>query len=300
MKNVAIIVVTFNRKELLVKNIQALKKQTYQNFDFYIIDNASTDNTYDAIQKYVDNENIFYKNTKKNLGGAGGFNFGLKWVLKKDYKYVWLMDDDTIPEDNALEELINASNILEDDFGFLSSIVLWKNGALCEMNKQKIQKPWYTKGQYLQYGLLKTYYATFVSFFIKSSTVKEIGYPIKDFFIWGDDIEYTNRISKQYVNYIVGKSKVLHEIKNNEGSNIAKDDLTRLSRYKYAYRNEVYIAKTNGFVGLVRQFAKILFHMYRVIRYSKKNKFKKINIILTSSIKGIFFDPKIEYFHEGV
>lgn len=296
MKKVAIVVVTYNRCILLEKCINKLLEQKYKNFEILIIDNNSTDNTSEIVKKYDEVENVFYYNTGENLGGAGGFNYGIKQALKNtDADFIWLMDDDCMVEEDSLIELINADTILNGNYGFLSSVVLWKDNTICEMNKQKIKNPWHTKAQYLQYGLLSTYYATFVSFFVKRDVVKYVGLPIKDFFIWGDDVEYSNRISKKYDCYIVGKSKVIHETASNTGSNIAKDKSERIERYKYAYRNEMYIARKNGVKGIARQLCKILLHIGRVIGISEKNKMKKIWIILKNSFIGIFFNPKVEY-----
>lgn len=228
----------------------------------------------------------------------GGFNFGIRKAIEEGYEYLWIMDDDTIPKETALEKLINANRILEGNYGFLSSSTLWKDEKPCKMNRQKITSDWYEKSELLQYGLIKTYYATFVSFFIKAEIVKKVGLPIKDFFIWGDDVEYTNRISKQFECYIAGESQVIHKTKNNEGSNIAKDDIERIGRYKYAYRNEVYIAKQNGLKGICRQFAKICLHIGRVIVSKNKHKLRKLGVVIGSSFKGLFFNPEIEFLTE--
>uniref|UniRef100_UPI0006234592 glycosyltransferase n=1 Tax=Lactobacillus sp. N54.MGS-719 TaxID=1637512 RepID=UPI0006234592 len=76
---VVAVVVTYNRKKLLQKNIKALLAQTYKkSLDILVIDNASTDHTKESIQQYIDNGDIIYINTGKNLGGAGGFNFGMR------------------------------------------------------------------------------------------------------------------------------------------------------------------------------------------------------------------------------
>lgn len=295
MKKVVALVVTFNRKELLKKNIEALLEQDYKDFDILVIDNASTDGTYQYIEAYIKENKIIYESTKENLGGAGGFNFGMKKALKMGYEYIWLMDDDTIPYKDSLQKLMEADITLNGEYGFLSSTVLWKDGSPCKMNKQKNTSDWYLDSQYLKEGLLRTYYATFVSFFIKAKVAKEVGLPIKEFFIWGDDVEYTNRISKNHKCYIAGKSQVVHYTQNNEGSNIAKDSKDRINRYKYAYRNEIYIAKKNGIKGICRQIAKICLHIFRVVFFSKEAKLKKIVVIIFSSLKGIFFNPKIEY-----
>ena len=77
---VAAIVVTYNRKTLLVENINALLSQTRADkLDVIIIDNASNDGTYDEIKPLLDsNNNLYYTNTGDNLGGAGGFSYGIK------------------------------------------------------------------------------------------------------------------------------------------------------------------------------------------------------------------------------
>ena len=297
MKKTAIIVVTFNRKELLYKNIEALLAQTETDREILIIDNASTDGTHEHIAPFIESGAVQYFNTGKNLGGAGGFNFGMKEALKGGYPYIWLMDDDTIPAPDALKELMAADEILAGNYGFLSGMALWKDGSPCKMNKQKLIKDWYEEAHLLQHGLARCYHATFVSFFMRAEVAKEMGLPIKEFFIWGDDVEYSNRLHKKYPCYVAGRSIALHDTANNEGSNIAKDDAARIGRYKFAYRNEMFIAKQNGLKGLLRQSAKICLHMARVLVHGK-HKFKKWGVILGSSIRGIFFNPKIEYIEE--
>ena len=47
--NIAILVVTYNRKNLLYENISAIRKQSYIKYDYYICDNASTDGTHQIV-----------------------------------------------------------------------------------------------------------------------------------------------------------------------------------------------------------------------------------------------------------
>ncbi|AMC94657.1 multidrug MFS transporter [Erysipelothrix larvae] len=300
-KTTAVIVVTFNRKNQLVTTIEKLLQQSNRDFDLFIIDNCSTDGTYEYLESNILLDKVFYFNTGENIGGAGGFNFGIKTVLdhSNEYKYVWLMDDDTYAEQDAHRELINAADRLNNNFGFLSSVVLWKNGKYCEMNRQRLVRKWYKKMEYLDEGLILTDRATFVSFFTSIKSIYEVGLPISDFFIWGDDIEYSNRISKKNYSFVVGKSKVVHYTETNVGSDISKDDKSKLWKYKYAYRNEVYIAKNNGIRGRLYQFAKIGYHILRVLGTRCDNKIKRISIILGCSIKGLFFNPRVEVPKEG-
>lgn len=290
------IVVTYNRKHLLKKNLLALLKQSYKNFDILIIDNNSSDGTYSEVvlpllSKY---KNLKYVNTKKNLGGAGGFQYGIRKARQLNYKYVWVMDDDAIPSPTALEQLVKAYKQLnlKRKVGFLSSKVLWTDGNLCSMN---IQRSTLTKNIVnFSAKYIPCVIASFVSLFIPMQIIKSVGLPIKEFFIWTDDWEYTRRISRIYPGYVITKSVVTHETKTNNGANIATDIDDRISRYKYAYRNEMYLYKREGFKGIIHILLRTPYHIYRVIRYSPDNKELRIKIILKSTWNGLFFNPKIE------
>ena len=288
------IVVTYNRKKLLVETIEALLAQDYDKFDIMIIDNASTDGTKEYIERFTKNPRIHYFNTDKNIGGAGGFNYGLKKAYEMGYDRFWLMDDDCVPTKNALSSLVAADDVTNGEFGFLSSLVLFTDGSPCMMNRQKIDKDWRSDMQLLQHSMLRTYFATFVSFYLTRKTIQSVGYPIREFFIWSDDIEYSGRIAKHNKCYIVGESVVAHNTSNNVGSNIKNDDGSRLDRYRYAFRNEVFIARQNGLKGRLRQFTKVNYYLFSILFSRSSHKFAKIRTIFSGTIRGIFFRPKIE------
>lgn len=296
MKNrIVAIVVTHNRKNLLIENIEALLSQQEKEFDILVVNNNSSDGTSETLRDFLKIKKIdHYIESKENLGGAGGFELGILEAIKYGYEEFWLMDDDTIPEVTAFKELKNADKNLKGRYGFLSSIVLWKEDEYCLMNKQKINKNWYEVGRILSKGLLPIYYATFVSFYIKLDTIKEFGLPIKEFFIWGDDVEYSTRITKKRNAFLVLKSVVKHKTITNIGSSIEKEEKEKIPRYFYAYRNEMYIAKRDGIKGILYQLTKILYHLQKILFSNKKNKSQKIFILLKGSIFGIFFSPKIK------
>ena len=112
-KNVAAVIVTYNRKELLKECIEALLKQNYKKCDVLVIDNASTDGTKSYIEELLKNKRVIYKNTGANLGGAGGFNYGMKEAYNLGYEYIWVMDDDCIVHNDSLEELLIADKKLK-------------------------------------------------------------------------------------------------------------------------------------------------------------------------------------------
>ena len=296
MNQVAAVVVTYNRLELLKECLEKLLSQTSP-CDVLIVDNASSDGTEAYIKTaYADNARIQYRNTGANIGGAGGFNFGMRWAVEAGYEFVWVMDDDCMPREDALEKLLDADRILQGNYGWLSSVVLWKDGRECKMNRQKLKKHFFDFIEYMQYGIVQAEQATFVSLFLKAKTVIDFGLPIKEFFIWGDDIEYTRRISvrNSIPSFVVGKSIVIHKMQNNNGSNIATDDISRINRYKYAYRNENFLYRQEGIKGMAYYLAKCGYHTLLVIQKQNSKKLERCKVIVLNNIKGIFFNPKIE------
>ena len=287
---IAAVVVTYNRKELLSECVGAVLEQTYP-VDILIVDNASTDGTRQELEELICQGKIQYINTGANLGGAGGFHVAVREAVSRKYDYIWLMDDDTIPEKDALLTLVQAGKDTKGNFGFLSSKAVWKDGNVCRMNEQKFLDSEVINGK----KFTKCRQATFVSLFLPSRVVLQMGLPIKEFFIWGDDVEYTRRISEKYVCYYVPESVVLHKTANNEGSNIATDDVSRMDRYRYAYRNEVYIARKENLSRKLYQISKIAFHIVRVILKSHGYRWKKIKIIVGASVEGLKFRPSVEY-----
>jgi hypothetical protein len=132
------IVVTYNRKEMLRQCLDALLAQSHDNFDILLIDNASNDGTMESITDFRSNNRVRYFNTGENLGGAGGFNYGIRKAVEHGYECLWIMDDDCLPYPDALQELINADGQLNGDYGFLSSEALWTDGTPARMNIQHV------------------------------------------------------------------------------------------------------------------------------------------------------------------
>ena len=297
MSNVCAVVVTYNRLELLKECINALDKQTYQ-CDVLIVDNCSTDGTFKFLEdNYTDNKKIIFFQTESNIGGAGGFNLGMKKAVEQGYDYIWIMDDDCLCEENTLEELVKADSELNGEYGYLSSVVLWKDDTECIMNRQKVSKNYYQDLKLLEKGIIKIDQSTFVSLFIKKETIAKYGLPIKEFFIWGDDIEYTRRINirNKQNSYMVGRSKVHHHTEKNVGSNIALDDENKIDRYIYAFRNEAFLYRKEGIAMVLYYLAKRGRDFFRILLYKKPNKTRRITILLNGILKGLVFNPPIEY-----
>lgn len=298
MNQVLAVVVTYNRKTLLLEALQHLFQQSVP-LDILVVDNASTDGTKEALEDYLQHQQIIYLNTGSNMGGAGGFYKGTKYALEHNYEYIWLMDDDTMAQEDALEKLLKAKDIV-GEFGFLASDVRWIDHAPCVMNVPNVDyNNWNQSIDYLQQGYLRLKHASFVSCFINGKVAKELGLPIKEFFIWGDDSEYTRRISLKYPCYFVSDSKVIHKIKQNIAVDIIQETSDRLMRYEYSYRNQYYVICMEGSKkDKFYYHYKTILDMIRVIKSKTPNKKKKLKLIWKGWRAAKKFKPKIEYVKE--
>ena len=96
-------VVTWNRRDLLAESLRAIARQSTPPIAVVVVDNASDDGTGAMLSRDFPDADVI--TAQRNTGGAGGFALGLDRALDYDADTLWLMDDDTVPEPTALEEL---------------------------------------------------------------------------------------------------------------------------------------------------------------------------------------------------
>lgn len=296
MKKVGIVVVTYNRLALLKEAIDSLRNQIYTNREIVVVNNGSTDGTLEWLNSQKDLIVI----TQQNLGGAGGFFTGMKYVAEHDYDYCWIMDDDVVCHSDALQELVSAYN-KKPNIGFVCSKVIGING--CPMNTPTVDDRPSSNGDadftdLIAESMIKVKTATFVSVLCSVKTIKEVGLPYKEFFIWGDDTEYTNRISLHHECYMVCKSVVVHK-RAIQGPLSFETETNPLRQKMYFYMmrndafiefkyNKLYLNRRMRFRYYVRQYKyalSLLLHGRRL----------QAMIVVRSVLAMLSFNPTIQY-----
>lgn len=288
MKKVAIIVVTYNRLPLLKECINSLRVQTYKNNDIIVVNNGSTDGT----DEWLSSQKDLIVLTQENTGGAGGFFTGLKYSAENGYEYSWIMDDDVEANQDTLSKLMQHTPNVK---GFLCSRVIDINGNHCNVPRISMETSNDTKewvwGNNLSEGLLKVTTTSFVSVLISNEVVKEVGLPFKEYFIWGDDTEYTTRISNNYPSYMVLDSTITHKRKLATSLSIfSETNPGRVRMYFYSYRNRIHNCSSK-----FRKCAFFLLGVTDSVKMIFKGNFKNSLIPIKGSIASIFFHPRIEY-----
>ncbi len=304
MEKIVAVVVTYNRIDLLKECLQALLAQkidTDTQLDILLVDNASTDGTKEWIDGVLSVDNaegkqIYAIHLAENTGGAGGFYTGMKWAYEQGADAIWIMDDDTIPQTDALQKLLDGMAYAGNEVGFVSSTVLWTDGRLCEMNRQHyVGQEFSISGKDAEdiLSLQAVDSATFVSLLFTREAVENMGLPIREYFIWGDDKEYTLRVSGTYPCYHVKESMVIHKMKTNAGSNIVIDEIGRVPRYFYAFRNDLCTAKRRGAKEVCIYYAAFFLNMLRVLFKSRDGKKMRIATMWKGMTAGVRFAPEI-------
>jgi GT2 family glycosyltransferase len=192
------VIVTYNRKELLCQNIEMLLKQTQRIDKIYIVDNCSTDGTYETLKykNWHQGEQFVYIKTESNIGGAGGFYTGIKTAYEAGADWILLMDDDgRASDENTFQILMDtASNFYNENKGnrklFVNSLV--QQGDLLSF---KIGNTYTVEDaiKLAQDGIIEGAANPFNGTLISRELVEAIGYPNKDFFIKGDEVDYKQR-----------------------------------------------------------------------------------------------------------
>ena len=291
-KAVAIIAVTYNRLDFLKEEIASLRKQTYKDTQIIVINNGSTDDTLSWLQQQEDIITI----SQENLGGAGGFFTGMKYASEHGYKYCWIMDDDVICNETALEELVIAYNALPD-IGFVCSRVVGINGQ--PMNTPNINSlKAHGYNDVIDYvtdnAMVKVIHATFVSVFLSTKTIFEVGLPLKEYFIWGDDVEYTRRISAKHPCFVACKSIVTHKRAIQKSLQLIQEtDPRRIAMNFYKFRNE--INNERKFKDWHMFAITILKDMILLIKLLCHFKLRHAFIITKSLLHAITFRPHVQF-----
>ncbi len=243
---VAAVVVTWNRRDLLVDSLAAVIGQDPAPARVVVVDNASTDGTSELVAQRFPTVELITCTT--NTGGAGGFALGVAAALDAttgpSVDAVWLMDDDTIPQPGALAALVAARESYAVEPGgpagppvLVASRVEWVDGREHPMNTPRV-KPGVSAGERAAaaaVGCLPVRTASFVSILIDAARVRQVGLPVADYFLWNDDFEYSARLVRGRRALACPASVVRHHTKVFGGT-----DVDPGPRFYYEVRNKAW------------------------------------------------------------
>lgn len=206
--SIAAVVVSFNRIGYLKECLKALEGQTRKPDEIIVVDNGSTDGSVEYIREAHPAVVLF--ETGENLGGAGGFAWGLEIAMARGHAAAWVMDDDAEPELDALEPLADLFESMDPKPSFLASLVTAGRGTFNRRNPPVVSRDAERQVQANRVGGIAIDTATFVGVLINLDLARSTHLPFTDFFIWIDDSEYTHRLSRKALALTLPTSQVNH------------------------------------------------------------------------------------------
>ena len=208
-------IVTYNRKALLSECLKAVLAQTYPVARVFVIDNASTDGTEEALAErgFMRRPEVEFVRLDRNLGGAGGFARAIEIARESACDWIWLMDDDSEPVADSLERLLESPPARDPATVAVCSKVELADGRL-DANQRghfrrrliSLPESEYRLGHHPSIGFL-----SFVGSALRRDAAVRTDLPLAEFFVWGDDVEYSMRLRRLGDIRLVPESVMRHK-----------------------------------------------------------------------------------------
>lgn len=202
-ETVAVVVVTFNRADLLARMLRGLAALDRQPDVVIVVDNASTDHTR-LVLETAPNRDLVAIHLTENLGGAGGFHRGVGAAYEQGFDRIWLMDDDVVPAPDCLTVLL--AQVGREVGACLMAVREDTNGRLVEKAATvfDLRNPLAIKPKT---AMVETAYRTreampervelqnvaFEGFMVRRDVIDAIGLPDPTYFIFYDDVDFAMR-----------------------------------------------------------------------------------------------------------
>lgn len=252
-----------------------------------VVDNASVDNTFEFLKKkgIVNDISVTFIRLEENKGGAGGFYHGMAKAQAMGFDWMWLMDDDGLPEADSLKELYEKRDSAE----MLNALVIGTE------NPEKLvfglagRETTSEALQMAKEGLIYHHVNPFNGTFISGKTVSTIGLPKKEMFIWGDELEYLNRVKQAGLRVATAvHARHLHPVRPPSQFVTIRNGRIKLFlhpdplRHYCHIRNMVYIRKTYSPARLFKTLG--LYSWF----YISNGKITDYLLFLRASFHGLF------------
>jgi rhamnopyranosyl-N-acetylglucosaminyl-diphospho-decaprenol beta-1,3/1,4-galactofuranosyltransferase len=212
---------------MLANLLDDLRNQNRLPDEVIVIDNASRDHTETVVKGNYPEVN--YIRLRENMGSAGGYHEGIRRAAKSS-DFIYTLDDDVRLNPDTLAEIIRGFRLLEKSLpcGI---------GAVRSVGERHPEIVPTQLDVFSWRGTL-----------LKTDIIKEAGLPFQDYFLYGEDLEYSLRIAKKgYCFYWIPTSICQERHRDQDGKTHAEVFGKRHVRYRdsfrlyYAFRNETHV-----------------------------------------------------------
>ena len=214
---VGTLIVTWNRQEDVLECIDSVKRSSYPRLAIYVVDNASTDGTYEAIAAC--HPDVHLMRSEENLGFAGGNNLGLRWVLEDGIDAVLLLNDDLIVAEDTVDRLVQ--KLGDPEVGALAPKVLvhsapdtiWAAGGMVDSRGAATQRHCGKPDLGQADESVEIDYAVGCAMLVKTQVIRQIGPMDPRYYMYYEESDWCRRMRRAgYRILYVPESRTWHKV----------------------------------------------------------------------------------------
>jgi glycosyltransferase involved in cell wall biosynthesis len=285
LQTVVAVVVTHNRKELLLQCLEALAEQSHPVSEVVLVDNASSDGTLEHVERSRLAQRIPIRvvRLRRNGGGAEGFHYGVRDALALESDWLWLMDDDSEPHRDALAELLRSPRAGERNTALLAPVVQDGDGRVLPINRGKLRPRWFfapllaCSPEENASGETPIDFCSFVGPLVRTEAARATEPPMRQMFIRFEDLEYVSRLRGQM--WLIAASRIVHrDPRPVAGANLRElwadysEPIPFAQQWKrlYGVRNMLYCGFRDGYNGPARALSQLLVQALRTLAFHER------------------------------
>jgi GT2 family glycosyltransferase len=219
---VGVVLLNWNGWRDTVECLASLERLRYRNFCVVVVDNGSTDDSVSQIRNLFPAVTVL--ELGKNLGFAGGCNVGIRHALENGATYVWLLNNDTTVDAEALGAMVKMANGDPKVGGVGSAIysavetdrlLAWGGGYI---------NFWLGRSRHFLSSVPsdKIEFLTGASLLLRRAAVESVGLLDEGFFMYWEDGDYCFRLRRAgWTLAVAGESLIWHKEQGSVGKKSA-------------------------------------------------------------------------------
>lgn len=236
MPNVGIVISNYNGWQDTVQCLESLQKQTYRDFEIILLDDASTNDSVQQLQKHL-TENTVFLPQEANSGFAAVNNVGMRRALADGCDWVLLLNNDTVVAPDFLETLlretpagaVSCPKMLfldpPDEIWFAGGELDRATGKVKHLGGHEKDGPAFAEKKQVSF-------ITFCCVLLPRQVVEEVGFLDETLFMYCEDVDYCIRLADAGVPlWFLPDARIWHKAGGSAGGMLSVYYITRNTLY---------------------------------------------------------------------
>lgn len=236
MPNVGIVISNYNGWQDTVQCLESLQKQTYRDFEIILLDDASTNDSVQQLQKHL-TENTVFLPQEANSGFAAVNNVGMRRALADGCDWVLLLNNDTVAAPDFLETLlretpagaVSCPKMLfldpPDEIWFAGGELDRATGKVRHLGGHEKDGPAFAEKKQVSF-------ITFCCVLLPRQVIEQVGFLDETLFMYCEDVDYCIRLADAGVPlWFLPDARIWHKAGGSAGGMLSVYYITRNTLY---------------------------------------------------------------------